>query len=48
MLSTGRQVDLVAERVDLAIRARAGKLDDSTLVARKIATDTLARGADHP
>jgi len=41
ILFTGRQVDLVAERVDLAIRARAGKLDDSTLVARKIANDTL-------
>jgi DNA-binding transcriptional LysR family regulator len=39
MLLTARTVDLVAEGVDFAIRA--GKLDDSTLIARKIKTDQL-------
>jgi DNA-binding transcriptional LysR family regulator len=37
MLLTARHVDLVAEGVDFAIRA--GKLDDSTLIARRILTD---------
>jgi DNA-binding transcriptional LysR family regulator len=36
---TSRFVDLVAEGFDLAVRA--GKLTDSTLVARKIGSDTL-------
>jgi DNA-binding transcriptional LysR family regulator len=36
MLLTSRVVDLVAEGIDLALRA--GRLADSTLVARKIAT----------
>ncbi len=36
---TSRYVDLVAEGFDLAIRA--GKLRDSTLVARRIGTDSL-------
>src|SRR5206468_1952526 len=36
MLLTSRVVDLVAEGIDLAIRA--GRLADSTLVARKIGT----------
>jgi DNA-binding transcriptional LysR family regulator len=37
LILTNRVVDLVAERVDLALRATT-KLDDSTLVARKIAS----------
>jgi DNA-binding transcriptional LysR family regulator len=36
VIATGRRVDLVAEGVDLAVRA--GKLDDSSLVARKVGT----------
>jgi len=39
MLLTARHVDLVAEGVDFAIRA--GKLADSTLIARRIKTDQL-------
>ncbi|MEP7053585.1 MAG: LysR family transcriptional regulator [Pseudomonadota bacterium] len=39
MALTSRYVDLVAEGFDLAIRA--GKLRDSTLVARRIGTDAL-------
>lgn len=34
VLATGRRVDLVAEGVDLAVRA--GKLDDSSLVTRRV------------
>jgi DNA-binding transcriptional LysR family regulator len=43
MVLTARQVDLVAEGVDFAIRA--GKLDDSTLIARRIKTDQLVLAA---
>lgn len=39
LLVTARHVNLVEEGVDLALRA--GKLEDSTLVARKIATSHL-------
>jgi DNA-binding transcriptional LysR family regulator len=39
MLFTGRRVDLIAERVDVAVRA--GSLEDSALVARRVATDSL-------
>jgi len=39
MVLTARHVDLVAEGVDFAIRA--GRLDDSTLIARRIKTDQL-------
>lgn len=41
LIVTGRRVDLVAEGVDLALRA-GRELDDSTLVARKIAEDRIA------
>jgi DNA-binding transcriptional LysR family regulator len=40
LLLTSRFVDLVAEGVDLALRA-ASKLTDSTLIARKIGGDSL-------
>ncbi len=40
LVLTSRFVDLVAEGFDLAVRA--GKLTDSTLVARKIGSDSLA------
>lgn len=40
LVLTSRTVDLVAEGFDLAIRA--GKLSDSTLVARKVGTTELA------
>jgi DNA-binding transcriptional LysR family regulator len=39
ILFTARRVDLIAEGVDIAIRA--GKLDDSALIVRKIKTDQL-------
>lgn len=39
LVVTNRQINLVEEGVDLALRA--GKLEDSTLVARKIATSHL-------
>ena len=39
MVLTARRVDLVAEGIDFAIRA--GKLDDSTLIARRVKTDQL-------
>jgi DNA-binding transcriptional LysR family regulator len=39
LVVTSRQVNLVEEGIDLALRA--GRLDDSTLVARKVATTEL-------
>src|SRR4051812_46122841 len=39
LVVTGRRVNLIEENVDLAVRA--GKLDDSTLVARKVAVSEL-------
>jgi DNA-binding transcriptional LysR family regulator len=39
MVVTNRRVNLIEEAIDLAVRA--GKLDDSTLVARKVAVSEL-------
>jgi DNA-binding transcriptional LysR family regulator len=40
LLLTGRTVDLVAEKIDLALRA--GKLADSTLIAKKVGASVVA------
>lgn len=39
LVVTSRQVDLIAESIDLAVRA--GRLDDSTLVVRKVSVTEL-------